>query len=274
MKSYTRMNRAELDAAYNNTAAVPDFPGVLADFQARSSRLYASRPVRRDLAYGESPRQRFDWIPCGEPDAPCLVFIHGGYWQNCSKEDFAFIAEGPLNDGFNVVLAEYTLAPQASMTQIVAEIGCLLEHLAADPEQLGVASRPLILSGHSAGGHLTLMYRDHPLVTAALAISSLVDLEPISLSWLNDKLRLSPQEIEAFSPLRRLGKGVPTVLAVGADELPELVRHTDEYAAASVAEGEPATLLHVPGCTHFSVLDDLARAEGRLLQALSAIIPR
>ncbi|EPB6916758.1 alpha/beta hydrolase [Pseudomonas aeruginosa] len=271
MKFYKRMSRTELDAAYNNTAAVPDFPGVLADFQTRSSRMYASRPVRQNLPYGESLRQCFDWIPCGKPDAPCLVFIHGGYWQNCQKEDFAFIAEGPLHGGFNVVLAEYTLAPHASMTHIVAEIGCLLDHLAEDPDQLGVASRPLILSGHSAGGHLTLMYRNHPLVTAALAISSLVDLQPISLSWLNDKLRLSPQEIEAFSPLRHLGKGAPTVLAVGADELPELIRHSDEYAAASTAEGESVSLLHVPGCTHFSVLDELARADGRLLQALSVI---
>lgn len=267
---YRGMDRPALDAAYDNTKAIPDFPAVLADFRARSAALYAAASCRRDLRYGDHPRERYDWIACGQPDAPTFVFIHGGYWQNCDKEDFAFIAGGPLARGFNVVLVEYTLAPEASMTRIVGEIGRLLDHLAADRDGLGTAGRPLVLSGHSAGGHLTAQFRAHPAVTAALPISALVDLEPIALSWLDDKLRLSAQEVDAYSPLRHVGKGAPTVVAVGGAELPELVRHSDEYAAACATAGEPVELIHLPDCTHFSVLDDLAHADGRLLQALSA----
>jgi len=268
---YRGMDRATLDAAYDNVNAIPDFPAVYADFKARSATLYGSSSSRLDLRYGDRPRERFDWIACGLRDAPTFVFIHGGYWQNCAKEDFAFISSGPLANGYNVVLAEYTLAPDASVTQIVGEIGRLLGHLSDDPYGLGTAGRPLMLSGHSAGGHLTAQYRAHPAVTAALPISALVDLEPISLSWLNDKLTLSAREIEAYSPLRHVGKGAPTVVAVGGAELPELVRHSDDYAAACQAAGETAALIHVPDCTHFSVLEDLARPDGRLLQALSEL---
>lgn len=67
------------------------------------------------------------------------MFIHGGYWSNCTKEDFAFIAEGPLARDLNVVLVEYTLAPEATITEIVDQIGQLLEHLAADRDGLGLA---------------------------------------------------------------------------------------------------------------------------------------
>ncbi|WP_431824516.1 alpha/beta hydrolase [Burkholderia sp. F1] len=271
---YRGMDRLALDAAYDNSNAVPDFPAVLADFQARSTKLYDAASCRRDLRYGDHARERYDWIACGKPDAPTFVFIHGGYWQACAKEDFAFVASGPLANGFNVVLAEYTLAPDASMTQIVGEIGRLLDHLAADRDGLGVAGRPLVLSGHSAGGHLTAMYRAHRAVTAALPISALVDLEPIALSWLDDKLKLSAHEIDAYSPLRHVGKGAPTVVAVGGAELPELVRHSDDYAAACVAAGERVERVHVPDCTHFSVLDDLARPDGRLLRALSTLTGR
>jgi acetyl esterase/lipase len=116
---YRGMDRPTLDKAYNNTQSIPNFPEVLKDFQQRSARLYERVPVRRDLRYGERPRERFDWLSCGKAGAPTFIFIHGGYWQNCAKEDFAFIADGPLANGFNVVLAEYTLAPDASMTQIV-----------------------------------------------------------------------------------------------------------------------------------------------------------
>ncbi|MCA3862202.1 MAG: alpha/beta hydrolase, partial [Burkholderia sp.] len=181
---YRGMDRAALDAAYLNTKVVPDFPALLASMQARSATLYEAASVRHDLRYGAQPAQRFDWLSCGQPDAPLFVFIHGGYWQHCAKEDFAYAASGPLACGFDVILAEYTLAPAATMTDIVGEIGALLDYLAHDPDGLGTAKRPIHLSGHSAGGHLTAVHRAHPGVVSALAISPLVDLEPISLCCL------------------------------------------------------------------------------------------
>ena len=162
---YRGMDRVTLDAAYNNTKAIPDFAAVLAGFQSRSAELYETTVCQRDLRYGEQPRQRFDLFRSRDVNAPTLIFIHGGYWQSLSKEDVAFVAAGPLGHGFNVVLVEYTLAPQASMTQIVDEIGSLLDHLLANRDQLGIGHGPVCLSGHSAGGHLSLVHRSHPLVS-------------------------------------------------------------------------------------------------------------
>ncbi|WP_176048004.1 alpha/beta hydrolase [Burkholderia sp. BCC1644] len=271
---YRGMDRAALDAAYLNTRAVADFPALLASCQARSAALYDATPGRRNLRYGAQSAQRFDWLSCGQPGAPLFVFIHGGYWQHCTKEDFAYAASGPLARGFDVILAEYTLAPIATMTEIVAEIGMLLDHLASDPDGLGTAQRPIHLSGHSAGGHLTAMHRAHPAVVSALAISPLVDLEPISLCCLNDKLQLTAREIDACSPLRHVGPGAPTVVAVGNAELPELIRQADEYAAACDAAGERIARTRLPGMKHFAVLDDLARPDGAMLAALQAIASR
>ncbi|MEO7128214.1 MAG: alpha/beta hydrolase, partial [Rhodoferax sp.] len=165
---YRGMDRATLDAAYNNTNAVPGSMRMMARFRARSADVYRDVACRRGLAYGTSPRQCYDWFAAGPAGAPTLVFIHGGYWQACTKEDFAFIVHGPLQRGFNVVLAEYTLAPEASMTQIVGEIGALLDHLQADGDGLGFTGFPLCLSGHSAGGHLAAVHRSHPLVSHAM----------------------------------------------------------------------------------------------------------
>lgn len=271
---YRGMDRAALDAAYLNTKAIPDFPAVLASCQASSRALYDATPGQRDLRYGAGAAQRFDWLRCGRPDAPLFVFIHGGYWQHCAKEDFAYAAAGPLACGFDVVLAEYTLAPAASMTDIVGEIGALLDRLAADPDRIGTAGRPIHLSGHSAGGHLTAVHRAHPGVVSALAISPLVDLEPISLCVLDDKLNLTAREIAAYSPLRHVGPGAPTVVAVGAAELPELVRHAHEYADACEAAGERIARAWLPGMRHFTVLDDLATSDSAMLAALQAIAPR
>jgi arylformamidase len=156
---YRGMDRAQLDAAYNNSAAVPERDAIVADWAARSARVRREYSGRLDLAYGETPRERLDLFLAEDPKAPTLAFIHGGYWQMNDKESFAFFAEGLLPLGINLAVIEYTLAPVAWLDRIVAEVRragrWLAEHLAdygADPSRLYV-------SGHSAGGHLTQLRR-------------------------------------------------------------------------------------------------------------------
>jgi arylformamidase len=267
---YRGMDQASLDLAYNNVRAEPDYQAMMSRFKAQSDAVYRTAKVHRDIAYGHRPRQRFDWVACGKNDAPTFVFIHGGYWQNYTKEDLAFVARGPLERGFNVVLAEYTLAPEASMTEIVSEIGSMLGFLQSDAGALSFGGRPVCLCGHSAGGQLAALHRNHPAVTLTVAVSALFDLEPIALSWLNNKLQLTPQETSQYSPVRHIGRNTPVILSVGASELPELVRQSQEYAAACEANGDKVTFLPIPGRTHFSILDDLADPYGMHMIAVSA----
>jgi arylformamidase len=262
--SWRNMDRATLDAAYSNG----DPP---ADFQTRSAAFYATHYGELDLRYGPAPRERFDFFPTNKvdrTDTPTFVFVHGGYWQSCDKELCAFVALGPLGLGMNVVIAEYTLAPDASMTQIVGEIGRLLDFLVER------GHKTLVLGGHSAGGHLAAMHRHHPAVTHALPVSGLFDLEPISKGRLNDKLQLSEEEITRFSPMRHIGHGAPMVVTVGDAERPELIRHSHAYAHACVEAGEQVVYVPVPGADHFFILYDLATPDGLQLQALAQLMHR
>src|ERR1700743_1420547 len=145
---YRGMDRATLDAAYNNVKAVADFPAVFSKFQARSASLYKSRNWDRDISYGKNDRERFDLVRGSSADAPTVIYVHGGYWQTLAKEDFAFVAEGPLAFGHNVILAEYTLAPQFAMTQIVQQIGGLLDHIEGNRGQLRIGGGSVALVGH------------------------------------------------------------------------------------------------------------------------------
>jgi acetyl esterase/lipase len=258
------MDRATLDAAYSNG----DPP---ADFETRSAAFYAAHSGELDVRYGPAPRERFDFFPAPgdkQSSAPTFVFVHGGYWQSCDKELCAFVALGPLARGMNVAVAEYTLAPNASMTQIVSEIGRLLDFLVAQ------GHTTLILGGHSAGGHLTAMHRYHPAVKYALPVSGLFDLEPISAGRLNDKLGLSGEEITRFSPMRHIDHGAPMVITVGGAELPELIRHSHDYAHAGAGAGEHVSYLPIPGADHFSILYDLADPDGLQLRALAQLMQR
>src|ERR1700730_3078580 len=116
------MSRAELDVAYNNSEHVANSAAKLAEWSERSAGLRERHPRLLDLAYGERPRNRIDIFPCGARHAPLFVFIHGGYWQRNAKEVFSCMAQAPMAHGFDVALPGYTLAPDASLTEIVAEI--------------------------------------------------------------------------------------------------------------------------------------------------------
>ena len=267
---YRGMDRAALDAAYNNGAAVglDRRDQYAADRTARSTVIRKQVGGRVDVAYGPAERQRLDVFPCGKPGAPTLIFIHGGYWQMNDKEPSTFLGEGLLPAGFNLALVEYTLAPGARMDQIVAEVragvGWILDHAAewGDP-------RRVFVSGHSAGGHLTAMALTDPRLAGGIAISGLFDLEPIRLNYLNDKLQLDAAEAERNSPMRHLpGRSAPLVVSVGLDELPELVRQSADYWAAWQRAGLPGRYLPLPGHEHFSILEELARPNGALLAAL------
>jgi arylformamidase len=256
---YRGMDRAALDAAYNNGAAVADSPKIVADWEARSARLRAAHPEGMDLRYGPDERNRIDYF-AARRDGPVLAFIHGGYWQNRSKELFAFVAEGPLAWGINVALIGYTLAPQKRLDGIVDEIRAALGWLHTAIPLVGGDKGRLFVSGWSAGGHLTAMAIDHPAVKGGLAISGIYDLEPMRLCYINDKLRLDEAEEKRNSPMFLKAAEKPLFIAYGADELPELCRQSEEYSKKLAH----TTLLAVPRRNHFTVLEELASPHGAL----------
>ena len=267
---YRSMDRQTLDAAYNNSAAVADSELYLADWLRRSEALRARIPDHLDLAYGDAPRARLDFFAANRTGAPTLLFFHGGYWQRNAKDGFSFIAEGPLAHGFNVAVAGYTLAPESRMDGIVQEARAALHWLYEHITTLGGDPARLYVGGWSAGGHLTAMLMDEPLVAGGLAISGLFDLEPIRLSYLNDKLGLDAEQARRNSPLLNLpARAAKFIIAYGSDELPELKRQSREFGAAWTAHGLPGEMIEVADCNHYAVLEQLAQPDGLLAKALA-----
>jgi arylformamidase len=256
--------REALDIAYNNTAACRHAAETLASLATQSEATRARYCTARDVAYGPGERQRYDLLPCGKPYAPLLVFIHGGYWIRNHKDMFTGMAEGPLASGFDVGMIGYSLAPGASLSEIIAECEAAVRAL-----RLATDTPRLIACGWSAGGHLAARLVEMNEVDAALPISGIFDLEPIRLGVLNDKLGLSPEEARVQSPITRLEQAAkPIMVAFGSAELPELQRQSKDYAAARKAAGLAGGLLPLAGKDHFTILAEMINPEGALTQAL------
>jgi arylformamidase len=94
LAGWALLSQAARDAAYNNNLAVANSAVLVERRNAASAAFRAAHPAGLDVPYGPAPRQRFDLFPGSSPAAPCLVFIHGGYWQRNTREDFACFSEG------------------------------------------------------------------------------------------------------------------------------------------------------------------------------------
>ncbi|VCU70996.1 Carboxylesterase NlhH [Pigmentiphaga humi] len=261
---YGNMSRAELDAAYNNQAAHRDFAAQTAMWRSRSDALREECNPRSNLRYGERPRAVLDYYPGNAAEGPLLVFVHGGYWQGGSKESVGFLARGPLAVGFSVALIEYTIAPQAKIGDMIEEVGEALRWLRSHARQLGFDERRIVMAGHSAGAHLMCNLMGEVPLLGGVAISGIYDLEPIRYSYLNEQLGLNEQDVRSFSPILMPRTSSATlVVAVGADELDELIRQSRDFSRAW-----NAPLLELRGRDHFTILEELAGSDGQLCRAL------
>jgi acetyl esterase/lipase len=256
--------------AYNNIAQVgPEFARQKSESWAAASMAFrAQRPKHLDLAYAPGERTKWDLYPAADARAPCFVHIHGGYWQRGSKETFACLAEGVMARGWSAALPGYTLAPEAGLTRITDELRAAFDWLDANAADHGIGG-PVIVTGWSAGGHLTAFILDHKKVAAGLAISGVFELAPLRDSpHVNDQVQLSEAEIENLSPMRRPGVDKPLSIAYGTRELPAMIASSRDYHAHRAQAHLPGDLIPVANANHFTILDQLKQPDSGLTRAV------
>lgn len=262
--NWAGLSQTERDAAYDNNAAVKNSAALISQRNEASATLRANRRSFLDVPYAGQERTKVDLYPAADKAAPCLVFLHGGYWQRNSREVFAMLVEGVAAHGWSVAIPGYSLAPEATLTGIVTEISEALDWLASNGEAFGIAG-PVVLTGWSAGAQLVAMALDHPRVAAGLAISGVYDLAPIRDTGLNNALKLTEQEITALSPLRLPAVPKRLDIAYGTAELPALVFDAIKFHEMRIAAGAPGKIFPIDGADHFSILAELRRPEGALV---------
>jgi arylformamidase len=268
------MNQAQLDAGLNNSTAVANSAEITAGWVKRSEEMKAKYPDHLDLSYGTGARHKMDFLKAAD-GGPTLVLIHGGYWQMRSKDFFTCFAAGPMAHGINVAVIGYTLAPEATLEEIVAEIHAGVDMLVAQSPALGADPARIIVSGWSAGGHLTATTLTHPAVKGGVAISGIYDLEPVRHSYLNEKLKLDEAMAKRNSPLAQSGGPVaPLSLVVGGHELPLLRQQTADMAAFRASRGLPVTYDEIPGADHFTIMEQLESPTGRITTLIKQMVER
>lgn len=267
---------ADWDNAYTNGANIAGgdrWPAAWVEpAKGFRDRLAAVSRAQLDVAYGERPRNRLDLFLPTDKARGLVVFVHGGYWMALDKSYWSHLAKGSVDSGYAVAMPSYTLCPEARIGDIVREVGAAIAKAAT------LVDGPIMLTGHSAGGHLVsrMVASGSPLgsdvlsrIRHVVSLSGVHDLRPLMNTGMNKTLHIDEAEALAESPaLLRPVAGTRITCWVGGGERAEFLRQNELLANIWTGLGATTSAVVEPDRHHFSVIDGLADARHPLTRAL------
>ncbi|MFI6855386.1 alpha/beta hydrolase [Streptomyces sp. NPDC050416] len=265
MYVYGDMTQEELDREYSPSSCAPQFPAHLTRYETDSDRAREILDHRLDVRYGPGAAELLDFYPPRRPQAPLFVFVHGGHWQEMNKEASAFAAPDLVEQGAGFIAVGYGLAPDHGIGSMVTSIRRALGWISSHAAELGTRRDLLFAGGSSAGAHLVAMAlcaaAEEPWdVAGAVLLSGVYDLEPVRLSYVNDKVRMDGCAAAANSPIHHLPLATSKVIvARGAAETAEYARQHVDFVNALTHRGLRLVDLTVAGRDHFDLPFDLGR---------------
>ena len=257
------------DDAYANAPYIPGaeaYPDRWAsEAAAYRDELTATGHAELGLPYGATERQRFDlFMPPGTPQG-LYVFVHGGYWLKFHRTYWSHFSAGMLGRGWAVAMPSYDLCPDVAIAEITRQTAVAVQAAAARVDG------PIVLAGHSAGGHLVARVCTDELLPApvftriahVMPISPVSDLRPLLNTSMNADFRLDMAAACAESPALMAPPDVPVTVWVGGDERPAFLDQ-----ARWLAEAWNAAHVVDEGRHHFDVIDALKDADSVMVRHL------
>lgn len=225
----------------------------------------AGNGQRMDLFFPSDENSKFLSKLPDFAGTPILLFVHGGYWQFLSKDSYAYMGDVFSKFGIITAVVGYDLAPNVKVETIYSQMKHAVVYLAKR-----FTSSPLVISGHSAGGHLVALLLKENWVTHGLPnspikgvipISGVFDLQPLVNTYVNDPLKMDIEEALRLSPMEYIlemkqNANCRVLCLIGEYESPEFHRQSREYCQALQDVGIEASLDIITKTDHFSIMHD------------------
>ena len=222
--------------------AIPTFGGDSAEFAASVSSQYRISP---NITYktASNADQKLDvyWHRGERTPRPTVIYIHGGGWVGGSKEGSLLNLMPYLEMGFNAVNVQYRLGRVALAPAAVEDCRCALRWVIRNAETYGFDTGKLVVTGHSAGGHLSLttgmlqtaagfdaecISDNEPQVAAIVNYYGITDVADLMAGQPNEKsytvrwlgsITDRKQIADAVSPIHHVRKDLPPILTIHGD---------------------------------------------------------
>lgn len=262
---------------YNTRVGVENVPAIFEQWQHDSERARQALTCHIGVPYGDATRETIDLFPASDATR-WIVFVHGGYWRVMTSGHFSYLAAPLVQAGWNVAMIEYDLCPNVTMYTLTEQCRRGLAWLTQNADQYSSGCDEIIITGHSAGGHLTGMLFatewapygvDASIISGGIAISGLFDLDPIAATPMNEDLRLDTRSVADLSPARLVPTvEAPLVLTVGERESSEFHRQNHILKGAPGWADITTEPVVMQGRHHFDILDDLMNLDSPMWASL------
>lgn len=224
----------------------------------------------RVISYGSDALQKIDFhaVP-GKPNAPLVVFVHGGGWKRGDKSmmDGSAKLSHWRELGYAVASVNYRLVPAAKVEDQAADVASAVATLRRQATSLGFDPNRIVLSGHSAGAHLVALVGTDPqwLRRAGLPMTALRGVLPIDGAGYHVPSQMGKNEVVlgdtyeqafgterarqlALSPTEHgAAPNAPAFLILHVDGRADAKQQSEGLAQALRRAGTPVELKSVPG---------------------------
>ncbi|MGM0525112.1 MAG: alpha/beta hydrolase [Pseudomonadota bacterium] len=234
------------------------------------------RAPKNVLSYGESQYQTLHFWP-GKSTQPAVFFIHGGCWLSEYDIKHSYPLTTALNnEGYSVYSAEYRRTGDSgggwptSFNDIKQAFRLFLEQ---QPERPDV---PVVVSGHSAGGHLALLlaadaeFRN--VIDKVIGLAAITDIkryahgdnscQQATPAFMGGMPAEKPKQYIQANPAEQHNHPAISLLQGSADKLVD-----PSYATVI----EAATVRIIDGASHFDLIHPQSEGYQVLLRELKEV---
>jgi arylformamidase len=281
-KVWLDYTQAELDDQYNQRKLVPDADDYMKRHGELSARARAAVACTLDIPYGPSDDEKVDIFPAKQPNAPLVVYYHGGAWTRWHKDNNSYQATVYTDAGVTYVPVNFALVPKVTLDELVRQCRAAVAWAWKNARSFGADPERLYVAGHSSGGHIVglLAITDWTewglpadAIKGACAVSGMYDLEPVRLSSRNQYLHLDDGMTARNSAMRQIPPLIPPmIVAYGGGEQIEFRRHSKDWCAELRRRGHAVTELDLPGLHHFQMAEQFGDADSAVMKVLFAMI--
>ncbi|MFT5766592.1 MAG: arylformamidase [Halioglobus sp.] len=278
-KIFLNYDEAGLDAAYDQREWADNIAEVFERIDNRNERVREMIGEPERHSYGSGASQGLDWYRTDRANAPIHIHLHGGAWSMGSARGSAFLAQPSVSAGAHMVIPDYVKVTDIGGNLLPLGEQCrkAVAWVYRNAGRFNANSDRILISGHSAGGHLAGVVLttdwsqfDLPanVVKQGLLVSGMYDLHPVSLSSRNEYVTFTQEIITSLSPARHLDQlNAKVVIAFGTKESPEFQRQSRDFFSMAHSKGILARIIEASGMNHFEILEDMGDAQGKVGRA-------
>jgi arylformamidase len=263
------LDQEELDDAYDQAVYAFNSRNIAERHAANNEKALSVIGKPERVAYGPTDIEKVDVYRTKRPNAPTMIFIHGGAWRGGRSADFAIYAEVFVKAGANFVAVDFNnvIETGGDLFPMVDQCRRAVAFVYRNAARFGADANETYLCSRSSGSHLagcvvTTEWEKQGLprdvLKGAVLGSGMYDLKAVRLSKRGNYVKFTDEMEQALSAQRHIDNiHTPLVLAHGTLETPEFQRQTRDFHAALKAAGKPVQLIIGKGYNHYEIGETL-----------------